>query len=97
MIKEVNSNKFSVLYNKRIDLKRCKSCLSLDAEIKLPIKYYGNFSGTVSIECKNCGYKTGHHNVKTTLVNTDTNTVATVTLKQSLVKAIYDAIEEWNS
>jgi ribosomal protein L37E len=95
-VKEVNSKKFDVLHNKRIDLKKCPICPNYDAEIIIPMPIYGKYMNTVYVRCKQCGHQTHHHSATTAFVDTERNRYGSWVTDKSLMHAIYSAIEEWN-
>ena len=95
-IKDVKAKKFDALHKKRIDLKKCPVCFDCDAEIIMPIQYFGSYNKTVYIKCKQCGRQTKHHSAITCFNDTKQHRFGSWVTDKSFMHAIHSAIEEWN-
>ena len=60
-IRDVNSKKFDVLYNKRISTNSCPACHNHGTEIIVNLPLYGNRANAVYVKCKHCGFSSHDH------------------------------------
>ena len=95
-VKEVSANKFDALMNKRIDLNKCPRCHAIEGEIIIPLIRYGSKCRKVYVRCKQCGFETKRYDANKILIDTENNRIATILLDKSLMKAIYNAVNDWN-
>ena len=91
-MKEVTSAEFDKRMRESLKIKKCKKCKTYSGEVILINPFFG--ARSVAVVCLGCGNKTGTR--KVTDCFADDSRLATPVTAESLAKAIFGAVEEWN-